>query len=136
MHDNLVSDDYMAEFYCDAHLNLYAMDIFEMNDIAFKKLTLQYQFQKIKAHLLVNPSLMFRIYNDLELKEKYHAFLRKELDKLLEDPYARQYCMQKFEKEIIQKQQNKIYSQPKPQLKHQPKPQLKHQIQPKLKKCW
>ena len=39
--------------------------------------------------MLANPSLMLGIYNDLDLKEKYHAFLRKELDTLLEDSYAR-----------------------------------------------
>ena len=67
----------MFEFDCDACLNFDAMEKFKMNDIVFKKLTLQDQFQKIKAHMLVNPSLMFGIYNDLELKVKYHSFLRK-----------------------------------------------------------
>jgi len=68
VHDNVISNDYIVELDCDAHLNLDAMDKFEMNDIAFQKLTLQDQFQKIKTHMLVNPSLMLGIYNDLELK--------------------------------------------------------------------
>jgi len=60
-------------------------------------LTPQDQLKKIKEHMLANPSLMLRIYNDLDLKKKYHAFLRKELDTLLENPYVRQYCIQNFE---------------------------------------
>lgn len=99
VHDNDIDyDNYMAKFDCDAHLNMDAMDNFELYDIAFAKLTSQDQFKKIKEHMLTNPSLIFSIYNDFELKEKYHASFKKELDKLLEDPYARQYCIQKFEK--------------------------------------
>jgi len=64
--------------------------------------------------MLANPSLMIGIYTDLDLKEKYHAFLRKKLDTLLEGPYARKYCMQKFEKDEIQKQQHGKKPQPKP----------------------
>ena len=60
--------------------------------------------------MLANHSLMLGIYTNIDLKENYHAFLRKELHTLLEDPYARKYYMQKFEKDEIQKKQ---YS-PKP----------------------
>jgi len=92
----------MAKFDYDTYLNLEAMDKYEMYDIAFENLTPQDQLKKIKEHMLANHSLMLGIYNDLDLKEKYHTFLRKELYTLLEDPYARKYCMQKFEKEDIQ----------------------------------
>jgi len=37
--------------------------------------------------MLANPPLMLGIYIDIDLKEKYHPFLKKELDTLLEDPY-------------------------------------------------
>jgi len=87
VHDNDNDDDYMAEFYYDAHLNLEGIDKFEMYDIAFKNLTPQDRLHKVKEHMLVNPSLMLGIYKDIDLKEKYHVFLRKELDTLLEDPY-------------------------------------------------
>lgn len=80
VHDNDSDDDYyyyMAKFVYDAYLNFEAMDKFEMYDIAFKNLTPQDKHHKVKKHMLANPSLMLDIYNNLELKEKYHAFLRK-----------------------------------------------------------
>lgn len=63
---------YMVE--CDAHLNFEAMDKFKMYDIIFENLSPQDQIKKIKEHMLANPSLMSIIYNDLDLKEKYHIF--------------------------------------------------------------
>lgn len=107
VHDNDsddIDDDYMTRIDYDAYLNLEAMYKYEIYDIAFENLIPQDQLKKIKEHMLANPSLMLGIYTDLDLKEKYHAFLRKELDILLKNPYTRKYCMQKFEKEEIQKQ--------------------------------
>lgn len=128
MHDNdndATNDDYIVEFEYDANLNIEAMDKFYMYDISFENLSPQDQLKKIKENMLSNPSLMIGIYIDLDLEKKYHAFLRKEQDSLLEYPYARKYYMQKFEKDELKKQQ---HSQ-KPQSKIQPKSQIQTQPQ-------
>lgn len=75
--DSDSDDDYMSEINYDVYLNLEVIDKFEMYDIVFKNLSSQHQLKKIKEHMLSNPSLMLRIYSNLDVKKNYHAFLKR-----------------------------------------------------------